>query len=204
MINSLKKMERILNSGSSVLIFPEGGLNNSENLPVNNLFASPYILAQKTGCEVVPISSFNEFGKDEIYTRVGEPIKIDHLEKEEALKLVRDEMGLMMFDQIQKYSTPIKRTEITDINQARLEFMEERKNEYLKVHWTKDVWDEELTVYKDKNKIDEDEVFECLEDAEVNSDNFQAVAPALVKHYQRKQDKKKFDFKDYMHKNWNK
>lgn len=41
--DSIKKMERILNNGSSVLIYDEGGFNNTENLLVQKLFASPYI-----------------------------------------------------------------------------------------------------------------------------------------------------------------
>ena len=40
--DSLEKMEYILNNGSSVIIFPEGGWNNSENLLINPLFAGPY------------------------------------------------------------------------------------------------------------------------------------------------------------------
>ena len=47
---SVKKMLRILNAGSSVLIFPEGGWNNSENLLVNPLFSGPWLLAKSDNC----------------------------------------------------------------------------------------------------------------------------------------------------------
>lgn len=43
--DAIPKMERVLNSGSSVLIFAEGGHSNTENLLCYKLFASPYILA---------------------------------------------------------------------------------------------------------------------------------------------------------------
>ena len=71
---SVKKMERILNSGTSVLLFPEGGWNNTENLLCQPLFAGPYILAQKTKVKVVPIASFNEPNSNDIFIKVGEPM----------------------------------------------------------------------------------------------------------------------------------
>ena len=55
---SIKKMQRIINNGVSILMYPEGGWNNTENLLVQTLFSGPYILAQKTGIEVVPMSIY--------------------------------------------------------------------------------------------------------------------------------------------------
>ncbi len=69
--DSLKKMERIINSGSSVLIFPEGVWNNSENLLCMKLFASPYYLSKATGIPIVPIAAFDEFNNSNIYIQVG-------------------------------------------------------------------------------------------------------------------------------------
>lgn len=195
---SVKKMERILNSGSSVLLFPEGGWNNTENLLVQTLFAGPYILSKDTGYEVVPISTFNEANDDKIYIRVGNPLNLSCMDKKEALTTLRNELGTMMYNQIEKYSTPIKRAELPD--DAREQFMEERKNEYLRVKWSKDVWDEELTIYKDKDVPSADDIMGSLSEVKIDSNNFMVMAPTLIKHYQNK----KYDFKDYMHKNWNK
>lgn len=195
---SVKKMERILNSGSSVLMFPEGGWNNTENLLVQKLFAGPYILSKDTGCEVVPISTFNEANDGRIYIRVGNPLNLSNMDKKEALTTLRNELGSMMYNQIEKYSTPIKRTELP--NDAREQFMEERKNEYLRVKWSKDVWDEELTVYKDKDAPSAEDIMDSLSEVKIDSNNFMVMAPTLIKHYQNK----KYDFKDYMHENWNK
>ncbi len=196
--DSVKKMERILNSGSSVLLFPEGGWNNTENLVVQKLFAGPYYLAQSTGAKVVPISTFNEMGSNDIYIRVGEPIDLADCDKKEALMMLRDSLATMMYEQIEKYSTPIKNDELP--RDARIKFMEDRKNEYLKVKWTRDVWDEELTVYKDKSITTAEEVRESLDDVEINANNANIFAPILVK----RMEDRKYNFKDYMHKNWNK
>lgn len=204
---SLDKMERILNSGTSVIVFAEGGLNNSENKLVNDLFASPYTLAQRTGCDVVPLVMFNEYGTDDIHVHVGEPMdlikigeeakkkvldevnksilvplrkkynnlnntlnmpyqdkifnelnkKLDllidnYLEtiaKKEALRELRDYLGLTMFEFMQKYATHLSRSPLGQ--DCRLDYLEERRKTYLTTKWSnKDVWKEELTVYQDK------------------------------------------------------
>ena len=44
--SGLDKMRRILKSGTSVILFPEGGYNNTENQLIQPLFASPYILSK--------------------------------------------------------------------------------------------------------------------------------------------------------------
>ena len=194
---SVRKMERILNSGSSVLLFPEGGWNNTENLLVQKLFAGPYILAKDTSCEVVPISTFNEANSDEIYIRFGNPLNLSQMDKKSALTALRDELATMMYDQIEKHSTHISRIELP--SDARERFMEERKNEYLRVKWSRDVWDEELTVYKDKDAPSQENVRKTIDNIIITPKNASILAPILVK----RMEDKKYDFKDYMHKNWN-
>ena len=191
---SLPKMERFINSGSSILIFPEGGWNNTENLLVQNLFPGVYYLSKNTGAEVVPISSFNEFDSKDIYIKVGNPIDLSILDKKEALIKLRDCLATMKYEQIENHSTPIKRSELG--KDPRMDFMEERKNEYMRLKWTKDVWEEELTVYKDRIEFRR----ETLDTVEITKDNASIMAPILVK---RKEDIK-YNFKKYMHDNWNK
>lgn len=195
---SLPKMEKVINSGSSILIFPEGGWNNTENLLVQNLFPGVYYLAKNTGAKVVPISTFNEFNSKEIYIKVGEPIDLSLLDKKEALLKLRDNLATMKYEQIEKHSTPINRDELGE--DPRIKFMEKLKEEYMRLKWTKDVWDEELTVYKDKNNISPEEIRQSLENVKITIDNAYIMGPILVK---RRNDIK-YNFKRYMHDNWNK
>ena len=58
--DAVEKMVRVLENNTSVIIYPEGAWNNTENLLVQPLFASPWILAQRTGCKVVPIAMHQE------------------------------------------------------------------------------------------------------------------------------------------------
>ena len=51
----VSKMKRVLRAGNSVLLFPEGGYNNTENQLIQPLFSGPYILSKNLEVEVVPI-----------------------------------------------------------------------------------------------------------------------------------------------------
>ena len=70
--------------------------------------------------------------------------------------------------------------------------MEQRRKEYMKTKWTKDVWDEELTIYLDEDDKEMKNVYESIDDIDVNSKNAEIMAPVLV----RRLETKKYDFKD--------
>ena len=176
---SLLKMQYILQKGSSLLMFVEGGWHNTENLLVQKPFSGVSNLSQTNKIEVVPISTFNEYGSKQIYIRVGEPLKLYDFDKKEALILLRDALATGIYNQIEAYSTPIKRAELS--KNARLEFMEERRLEYMKTKWTKDVW-------------------KSMDNIKITKDNADIMGPILVKRL----EDKKYDFKEYMHNNWNK
>lgn len=196
--DAVLKMERVLNNGTSVLMFPEGGWNNTENLLCQTLFAGPYTLAKKTGAKVVPIATFCDKGSNDIHIKVGEPLDLAKMTKKEALTTLRDSMATMMYNSIEEYSEPIIRSEIKEDHH--LQHMEERKKEYLKAPWTEDIWDEELTVYKSKDITTPQEVRESLDAVNITPDNAGIMAPVLVKRL----EDEKYNFKDYMKRNWNK
>ena len=188
--SAIDKMLRVLNNGNSVLIFPEGGFNNTENLLVQKLFASPYILARKTGIKVVPIAPFYEFGSDTIYMNAGEPMDLSVYEdKKEALRDLRDALATLVYENIEKHSTPIVREELG--YDPRLDFMEQRRLEYMKTKWTKDVWDEELTIYQDEADKEYKAVMESMDEVNVTKDNAEIMGPILALRYEQK----RYDFK---------
>lgn len=195
---ALPKMKRIIDEGSSILLFPEGGWNNTENLLCQKLFSGVYKLAKQTSSLVVPISTFKEYGSNNIYINFGNPINIAKYDKNEGLLVLRDNMSTLMYEQIEKHSTKIDRKK-TDKN-LRLQFMEERKNEYLSVKWSKDVWEEELTEYIDKENPRPSEVRKFVDKVDLNKNNIYILKPII----NRRNEDKKYNFKDYMHNNWNK
>lgn len=195
---SVLKMEKVLNNGSSVIMFPEGGWNNTENLLCQRLFAGPYVLSQLTGKKVVALSTFSDPESDTIHIMASDPIDMTNMSKEEALELLRDTMATMMFEQIEKYSTPYERSKYYE--DIHMQHMESRRKEYLKEKWTRDVWDEELTVYKPKHITTAEEVRASLDNVHIDEKNAYIFAPILA----RREEDKKYDFKRYMKKNWNK
>lgn len=193
--DSLLKMQRVLENGNSVLIFPEGGFNNTENLLSLKLFASPYILSKLTGAKVVPIAPYYEFGSDKIYMNVGEPMNLSKYEdKKEALRDLRDHLATLLYESMEKHSTTLIRQELGP--DPRLAYMEQRRQEYMKTKWTKDVWEEELTRYLDEADKEFISVQESMDKIKYTQDN----GTPLIK----RREEKKYDFKKYMHENWNK
>ena len=77
--------------------------------------------------------------------------------------------------------------------------MEERKNEYLNTKWTKDVWEEELTQYHDAYEKEMISINKDLANLEITSENA-FIAKDIIK----RAEEKKYDFKEYMHENWQK
>lgn len=193
---SVKKMERILSSGASVILYPEGGWNNTENLLCQEIFSGAYILSKKTNVEIMPISQFYKEETEEIYVGFGEPLDLTMYDKKEANKILRDELATMMYMQIESYSVPIERAKYK--GDLHMYHMEKRLAEYAKQKWTKDVWDEELTRYSDKNNPRPDQIRKSLRKIEITPENAQFFTP-LIKEMAMDQ---KYDFNKYMHENF--
>ena len=201
------KEKRILLSGSNYLEFPEGGLNNSENLLIQRLCSGGVYWVPKElkddvdnnlEVEVVPISVFNALGEKELYLSASEPLKLFEYNKEEATTILRDALATLMWEHFEKHAPRIKRQDLS--NDPRLDFMEERRQEYLKVNWTRDVWDEELYMKNDPINPYPNEVRKTFENVKITKDNAYVMAPILS----RLEEDNKYNFNRYMHENWNK
>lgn len=191
--SSVEKMEHILRSGSSILIFPEGGLNNSENLLVQKLFAGAYTTARDTDTPVIPVAVFNEYNSDTVYIYAGKPLDLGKLEKGAALQKLRDEMGALTYRAIEEHTTPLKRAELK--GDLRMRYMEERRKVYYDVPWSRDVWDEEMAVYKDKNMPTPEDMRKFIDTVKITSTNAYILASTLAES----EIDKKYNFKAYMH-----
>lgn len=197
--DAILKMQRLLNHGNSVLIFPEGGLNNTENLFCQKLFSGPYYLAKLTNAKIVPIAPLYEYGSNKIYMNVGEPIDLSVFDdKKEANLYLRDVLSTLLYFNLLKNTEILERKSLG--KDPRLDFMKKRKAEYLKTAWTKDVWDEELTRYFDKEDKERQSVLESMDNIKITEKNAKIMAPILV----RRREDKRYDFKKYMHETWDK
>ena len=197
--DAVEKMVKVLENGSSVIVYAEGAWNNTENLLVQPLFASPWILAQRTGCKVVPVAMYQEYQKKDIWYRAGEPIDLVGLEKKTALERLRDVMATMTWEMIEQHATKLKRAELGV--EPRLDYIDERMREYLVTKWTRDDWDMEVTIYRDKELPPPPEIvrasFDCVK---LTPENARILLPIK----KRREEDIKYDLVRYMQENWNK
>lgn len=195
---ALPKMERIINAGSSMLVFGEGGWNNTEHRPSKPQFAGGVSLAQKTNRKVVLVSSYNEHDSKDIYMSFDDPYDISGIEERTARRQIANRLGVMTLEHIFNHASIIERKSLTgDIH---LDYMEQRKKEYMRVKWSRDVWDEELTTYIDWEMAYPEEVRSTLDNVHVDKNNAYVMAPTLVK----RSNDQKYNFTNYMKENWNK
>lgn len=191
---AVQKMKRVLNAGNSILLFPEGGYNNTEEKLINRLFAGPWLLARECGVECVPVITFNDYGSKDIYISVGNPMQLGLLEKDEAKTRLRDAMATMLWKLIEEYAVPLNRQDMPEDVHAF--WMEARKQAYECQNWYNDVWEEELTTYKGKIPPPE-EVNKFVDHIRVNASNAWVLAPKLV----QRQREQKYDLIMFLKKN---
>ena len=197
--DAVEKMVRVLENNTSVIIYPEGAWNNTENLLVQPLFASPWILAQRTGCKVVPIAMHQEYKKKDIWYRAGEPLDLAGMDKKQALDKLRDTMATMKYELMAAHSTVLKRAELGP--EPRLDYIDERMQEYLCTKWTRDDWAMEVTIYRDKELPPTPEVVRASFDSvKITPQNAGILAPILS----RREEDKRYDLVRYLQENWNK
>lgn len=122
---------------------------------------------------------------------------IGHLEKDEVLGLLRDQMASMMYGMIAQHATPLSRNSLT--GDHHFWHTEEHCQEYLRVNWTRDTWDEELTVNRPQGIVTKQDVYAFADRVKLTPENARIILPAV----ERCEVYRRYDFKAYMHKNWN-
>ena len=222
---SFKKMKRVLDKNSSVLMFPEGVLNNTENSNCERLYPGVYHLARETGKKIVPIVSKYKYENNTVLVAAEEPIDVSNMDKKEALILLRDTLATLRFNlsrmsipQAKKCKELLTPEEFKQLNpelkielirkslsgDIHLKHMEKRKKIYQEVKWNYgEAFEEEIMHYKDKEIDDFDEVYSFIDDIDLSKkskETREILAPILRKRLQNK----KYDMKQYMKENWNK
>lgn len=196
--DSVEKMNRVLKAGNSILIFPEGKWNDTENLLCQKLFAGVYNLSEQNNIEVVPIAVYSEIFEKNMYVSYGKPLKLYEYDKEKGLEILRDTLATMNYEQIEKYSTPFVREKVNgDIH---FKYMDERMFEYSKAKWRSDYcWDDELFTYK-AGDVDIEDVWKDIDKVKIDVNNIDKFYELLLELKRIK----KYDFKNYMNENYRK
>ena len=199
----IPKMKRVLENGNSVLIYPEGAWNNTENMPIMNLFKGVYKLTEAMNKEgknikVVPISQFSELDMKKSYVDVGEPLDFKDLSSKEALTLLRDTLATMNWMQMEKYGTKIKRAELG--HDPRLDFLEHQRKLYATAPWTYDNFDVEVCMYKPSEITYAEDINASFMNVKLTDKNAHLIAPFIKEHAKDL----RYDLKKYMHETWDK
>ena len=195
--DSFQRMKKVLQNGSSVMLFPEGVLNNTENKLCNDVYPGFYHLAIETGKKVVPIVSQTYNDSKIIRFTAGEPVDMSTFEKEGAKVWLKDTIASLRYELISKEPITSRKTLLGDIH---LSYMNDRKETYSEVNWTQDVFDVELQGYYDADHPSPQEVRASFDNVKITSQNAKIFSEILV----RREEDKRYDFVDFMHKNWDK
>lgn len=197
--SSVEKMRRVLRAGNSVMLFSEGGYNNTENQLIMPLFNGAYYLSKEENVEIVPIISFNEPGSNKIYIRADNPVDIRAYDKYEGMSIIRDKMATIVYDIILDHTKPLKREELGP--DPRAYYMEIRKQVYECQKWYNDVWDEELTMYNGHGVTTPEQAFAYVDNIKITPENAHIIGPLIAPILARREEEKKYDLKQYLREN---
>lgn len=139
--NSFQYMVKLLKQGTSMIIFPEGIWNLTENLPIMKIFPGAVQAAKECHVPIVPIA-IEQIGKHFVLN-VGKKLRFDDVEEKGAVQILRDTLATLRWE-IWEYLPQEERNNLPNDYYKR--FLEERIAEY-------DVFNMELIngrVYKDK------------------------------------------------------
>lgn len=154
---AIPKMQKVLENGTSILIYPEASWNVTENKVVNRLFPGTAILAQRTGAEVVPLGSYQNPENRNIYLNFGKPIDLSSQSVEEGTLMLRDELATLRYELIEKYAPKLKREELP--KDARAAWVDHQRKTVLQFKWIEPDWEDEYLTYKDPNITYEEDAF---------------------------------------------
>lgn len=99
----IEKLARVLELGSSVIMYPEGTWNKSPNELMSGLFPGVYDVAKRSGALVVPIATYRNGKKS--YGILEEAFDICRYDREQGMQILRDKMATMQYELMEKYGT---------------------------------------------------------------------------------------------------
>lgn len=160
-----REAEMLLNQGGSLMIFPEGAWNITDNEPVMKLFQGTVSMAMNTGAVIIPVA-LEQYGK-EFFVNIGSNISIpkDDINIEMYNRDLRDTLATLKW-QIWERMPVIKRTDISDTYRATFvaNILKDGEGKY-----TEQMIENER--FHDKETVEKDEVFAFLKDINYKREN---------------------------------
>lgn len=114
---SIEKVLKVMNYGTDILMFPEGGWNKTSEVLVTNLWKGVYSFSCMTRSDVVPIIHYVRDmeivdKKNTIHTVVDDPIPLYEMSQKEALEYLRDILSSWQFKMAELYGRTTREVEL--------------------------------------------------------------------------------------------
>lgn len=94
--NSFRFMKKLLKQGTSMIIFPEGIWNLTENLPMMKIFPGAVQAAKECNVPIVPIAI--EQQNKHFLINVGKELDFSDVEESEAVRILRDTLASLKWE----------------------------------------------------------------------------------------------------------
>lgn len=114
---TIPKAKRVLELGTDMIFFPEGGWNKTSELLSLELWKGVYALSCEAKCQVVPIVHYvrnmERLSKKEIiHTVVDAPISLWKMSEKEAMQSLRDNFATWTWRMMEKYGRSTRQIEM--------------------------------------------------------------------------------------------
>ena len=121
--HSLEKSLKVLEYGTDLLLYPEGGWNKTSERIVLDLWKGVYDISLAARCEVVPIVHYVRDAevlnkKNIIHTVVDDPIKLYEMPMDEALTYLRDVLASWQYKMMERYGKSTREVEMKGFDTA--------------------------------------------------------------------------------------
>lgn len=180
---SLDKVSKLLDEGTSLIMFPEGGWNKDMSNITLPLWRGVYEISKRNKCDVVPIIHYNEnmemLSKDNIiHTVVDEPIHLYEMEEKEALEYLREVMSTWQYRMMELYGKSTREEEMKGFNTCE-EKWEAHMKERMKGVGRYDSSIEKCADFRDKQIARPEDVYESIANVKnITPENAKMVSEA--------------------------
>lgn len=182
---------KVLESGSDLILFPEGVWNKTPEKLLLHLWPGAVRLAQEQNVQLVPIVHYlsdphKRYKGNVIHTAVGEPICVTGLSEAEGIRMLRDTMATLYYDLMDRYGHTTRSELLGSLSS------DEAWEEYLKIHTGLKYYDETIEAsadYRDKSIIMPAQVWKGIAEIEQyhgGNVNHVLYARSVMKQEQRR------------------
>ena len=177
---SLEKVKRLMELGTDLIIFPEGGWNKSINELTLPLWHGIYKMSKMNNYDVVPIVHYIRDSellekKNTIHTIIDEPIHLYEMNEKEALTYLRDIISSWQYKLMELYGKSTRERELKGFLNSR-EAWDYKLKERMKCVERYDSSIETICDFRDKEIIRPEEVFKPIANIEnINIENVKSV-----------------------------